>query len=420
MQFHEHVDGKPLVNPSPALRAFMKQAGMFQNSDSDSVRFCGIINIDEQIHFFWPKTYRTGCNDIFSSGRSLLSVIKKYARNKGSTVSTSRDSESDIAGLLPLTALEILDDYIGHGIYARQSSDFVRSNRGKISWGKTISRIIPVKGQGNIPIYTEVIAAKHSSNYSHIISAIHRAVISKLDRVFGWYYTGSSKRIAPDLAMCKMPCSTSQALILIRKELSSLFSDREVRLFGTLIRFLESEQYSESAEDIAYTGIRNFEHIWEDMCSVIYKNDIEKLKNTIPIPAYQYKTFLKKSPLNRQRMDLLLLESNTIAILDAKYYDIQKTQPGWSDLVKQFFYERSLSIVHRDKNILNFLILPEPIAKNLPESVIVCHPEDIDSLDEFPSIGIIYHDMSDMMNKYVTHQINPSLRNHIFSQHDFK
>ena len=42
-----------------------------------------------------------------------------------------------------------------------------------------------------------------------------------------------------------------------------------------------------------------------------------------------------------QEPDILIERENSFYILDAKYYVLQRSKPGWKDIVKQLFYHKS-------------------------------------------------------------------------------
>lgn len=170
-------------------------------------------------------------------------------------------------------------------------------------------------------------------------------MISRLDRLFGWFFTGTGQVVAPELHGKQLDKTPQLAITVLRKELRRVFSDREIRLLKNLIAILEQMTVS-TADAPLFSGISSFEYVWEDMCAVLFKDQSKKFSPLIPLPAYVMRDGkIKAAPQNKQIMDVIVEENGTLAILDAKYYDMDKNPPGWGDIVKQLFYAKSLKSV---------------------------------------------------------------------------
>jgi hypothetical protein len=99
----------------------------------------------------------------------------------------------------------------------------------------------------------------------------------------------------------------------------------------------------------------------------------------MPTPTYEEiggRTIRKEQ--KGQRVDIFLYDASqkTACVVDAKYYDASSTDkaPGWSDLVKQFFYAKSLTAGALNKQVekvKNCFIFPGVASNTSPKTVFV-------------------------------------------------
>jgi hypothetical protein len=412
----KYFDGQLIDKRDLKLTTFMKTHGLFQNNNNSyNAAFTGIINLNQKIYIFLPKGFQAKSPESISqSGRTLLSALKKYiASGRGSKVSFS-SKESDISGISPLEALDVLQDYMRFGLYNSARSEFSNRLAGKIDWNRVIKKKIPFIQNNRPPVYPEIISRKTNYFSENDVTTIHKAVLSKLDNIFGWYY--SDKSLVPEFKKIKLPCDDKKAIAIVRKELSLVYSDREIRLLKNLIKILSQDGLS-LGDNEHYSGITNFQNVWEDICSEIYNNDKDKFSSLIPIPAYLYGDNVKAEPANSQIMDVIIAEEEKIAILDAKYYNFAKGKPQWADLVKQFYYKRSLSAVLQDKHIENFFLAPEAESENLPEKAIIINRENDILTHEFSPINIIYLNVREAMETYLDKDNGKTYRKDLFTNY---
>lgn len=375
--------------------------------------FTGVINFKDELYFFWPKGFsdNNACG-VFRNGKTLIDCIRKYTINKGSVVSLEGNKDQEPVGLPPLAAIDTLRDYIKYGLYCNPDPEIKKRNSGKIAWNKVIKDVLPFIRKDGRPVYTELYSSKTNYFADNEITQIHAAIISKLDKVFGWYFTNSLSSVAPDLKNFQLPYSREKSLSLITRELSLIFADREIRLLNNLKRLLEKEGLFADSNSF-YCGMTGFEHVWENMCGVCFDNEIESFNKWMPYPAYVTGETLEPAINNRQRMDIVISEGDQIAVMDAKYYDFRYTKPAWGDLVKQFYYKRSLESVFKDKAISNFFIVPDPGAENLPSQAVIIDSSKVPMYEEFSPINIIYLGVQNVMDGYINGENTADFRKKI-------
>jgi hypothetical protein len=107
-------------------------------------------------------------------------------------------------------------------------------------------------------------------------------------------------------------------------------------------------------------GVKYFHHIWEHMLDKVLDKTV-KLNNEIPGPVY-IKPDGQLLDVGRMRMDTVLEDTQRgkVVIVDAKYYGAASSEelPGWSDLVKQFFYAKAIKLIRPRASVTNVFIFP--------------------------------------------------------------
>ena len=391
----------------------MKNAGLL-DAQSGSVSFCGIIAIEDCLHVFMPKAFKSRDNKL-EDARLLLSSIRKYAQNRGSISSLNDLVTGEIIGISPVIAVDLLQDYLQTGLYKNTVPEIRHQTSGKIAWPQVIKSKIPFLRDDNTPVYPELLVRKLNYFSSNDVTRIHAAVIAYLDSLFGWYFTGTEKLAAPELHGCKLPFHSKRAVLVLKRELRKIFADREMRLLKNLIAILEKMPVEDKNDADIVTGLSSFEHVWEDICSVIYQNEGYRFRGEIPYPAYTYAGGRHEpAKSNKQRMDLIIQQGDKIAILDAKYYDFARSSPGWGDIVKQLYYVKSLSAVMPDKKFLNYFVVPAPDAGELPRQIRILDKGEKPLDADFPPVNILYTDVRQAMRDYVSGKINPLYRDEVF------
>lgn len=416
--FSCHLDGTILEPGYDRLRDILIERSMLEiDSKGERISFCGILHDGERTHFFWPKTFQpiNSDTDVRRYGRLLLDTLSRYSRNEKYDV-LSEDSSSVVSGVPPLVALDILGDYQRYGLFTSTEAYIARKSSGNILWNRVIRNSLPLPDNAGRPIYTELYVRKHNYFSSNEITQIHAAIIARLDPLFGWYYSDAAK-IAPELEGVRMPCSDTRAIALVKRELRATFSDRQIRLLRNILSILENA-VSNDIRNKFFTGITGFAHIWEEMCAKLYGDQQDEFRGLIPYPAYVEDGVVIPAERNRQRMDIIISEGNSVSVLDAKYYDMDRTRPQWSDLVKQFYYAKSLIAVMPDKKVSNFLVCPLPRCTNRPraEAAVVVSPKDRERLDDiFPPVSIRYHDILEVMESYCRRNMNYAYREEVLA-----
>src|SRR5690606_8702538 len=121
------------------------------------------------------------------------------------------------------------------------------------------------------------------------------------------------------------------------------------RTLQLLIRYLE--RIHEIGSNNVVIGIRKFHYVWEFLLKNIFHDVDLKINSLLPIPQYQFSgpaEFAEISAQKGMRLDLFIKNYNRCWVIDSKYYTATGANdaPGWSDLVKQFFYIKAIKLIY--------------------------------------------------------------------------
>jgi len=388
----------------------LRKLGITRTVNKERIYFCGVIITNKCAYVVLPRNC-LGSSDLsdingWKYASVILKALDRYGKNSSTNLNSPDRDEESIEGVNVLSyVLWLLHDYASHGLYT--TSQKTRSlNRGKINWNRTISKEIPSRGMGSAPVYLRFRSDRLSHREQNPITYMHAEAIEELDFNFSWLVTGDPDiGVANDISQTpKSPLDLESKIRLLRSELNYLYSDREISLVKHLIAFYEDRGRSFKGEFVI--GVKSFEHMWEDMLRQTFPG-VLKLNSSLPKPA----VFMAKTQapyLMRGMMtDIISGHADTYAIVDAKYYEASspETSPGWSDLVKQYFYAKALRSISPDRDITNWFVFPGgpngfqpgPLAK-----VSVMNTADGNFLEEdFPSIGCTYAPPLEVLDKYV-------------------
>jgi len=330
-----------------------------------NVSFCGLMANDSGLLIFLPRNspVPSSVNDQLAAAVLTTSTVERYTSEKNRVRSGGISEEIEGGKLLTL-AREILDDYRVNGLYVRiQRRRTI--NTGKIDWKNTINKQTPFLDRNGAPVYIRLEGKKNSYSVDSEVARIHKAVVCKLDKSFGWWITKKENgRVAPDISADKKLLSEKRYCIsILKRELTDCYAERDIRLINNLISYIESIPENDAEESPVVVGAKNFHHIWEHMLDKILDKTVE-LNNKIPEPVYFKPDGLPLAggARKKMRMDAVLEDSQSgkVVIVDAKYYGAFSSEdlPGWSDLVKQFFYAKAIKLIRPKASVTNVFIFP--------------------------------------------------------------
>lgn len=326
-----------------------------------SFNLTGFLVHENDIYIIFPKNHKIPDNYgmLLNHIQTLAGVLLRY-QNEGSLQEKENDLHGDVDGMVPegiASSLWIIRDYVEYGFIQRQVQRKVYSGS-NIDWSRTIKTTHPIITSSGTA-YFDPVYRKTSVDYNNMIYFLHRYVVQKSFQKFGWILGYNSFEM--ESFNNELPCDVELAVYLLNKELDSTFNDREIILIKSLIDFIQGSDRVDQKTTLDTLSTNYFHNVWEAMCGFVFQNHYHSLKKYIPKPIWHLHDGSTDS--THQRPDILFVENSMLYILDAKYYNIPKSLPGWYDLVKQFFYGYSLK--HKFPKMHNVLIFPDTVLEQI-------------------------------------------------------
>lgn len=358
------VEGKEY--PYKQYETLIEQLGMFneiikRNNDTFSFNITGFIIANNSPIVVFPKNYLLPVydKDIKHEALILMRVLMKYRLENGHE---PREMELLYGNTINSTgriipAISLIEDFLENGILRRKNRVNSSRHQGYIDWGTTVNKTIPYINHGK-PFYLDPIMRISSVNSTNLLTQIHEYVIWESLYLWGWILGYESTKVEK----VQIPCSMEIATGYLKAELRKTFVQREIFVIKSLIKYMDSKSGQNDAKSFEVLATPFFNTTWEAICGYMYTNDYINLAKWVAQPVWDSSVIKKNIS---QRPDILFVDKSTFYILDAKYYDYNKTIPGWHDVVKQLFYKYTIEAkVKKSKELKvkkfeNILIFPE-------------------------------------------------------------
>ena len=356
-------DREPVSGLPEAIANEISRRELVSGQNIKKVSFCGMISMNSEISVFMPRS-----SDFDSSSEvektalasALLKAVELYGRESKTAVNISDEGDGR-QGVQKLSLIrELLVSYRQTGLYARRKV-ISQINTGKPDWKATVASGPALPSATGSPVYLNVQGSRRRYFSDCEVARIHAYVIRKIDLEYSWIFTGKIGLLAPELKDMAVPAGgITYMRSMLRRELRSIYSDKDVRLINALTLFLTEESGTEKGFSVC--GLKGFHFAWEHMLSRVLVNKYP-INEILPAPAYKRADGKYIDAFaNAMKTDIALKrpDGETVAIVDAKYYSALGvgSAPGWSDLVKQFFYEKALRLVWPAAQIKNAFVFP--------------------------------------------------------------
>jgi hypothetical protein len=397
------LDRSPIHSLPTPVAGYIQSQGLLSSINGLKTSFCGLISYQGQNYFFFPR--QSNLVDIEQDpGRYcslLMQALFKFAQDSKTQV-TSPEDGADETGFEKLEMFKyLINDFQQHGIFKNEEV-LLRKNSGKTDWKKTINRSVSFPDSSGRPVYLDVYGNQRTSSNSEI-TRIHAGILKQVYKNYGFIFTGKNKVPYSLKQYGETALSSDAQISVLKNEIRNHFGDRQTLLLKMLIEYLEAYKGNKQKNQII--GVTRFHVTWEHMLSKCLDNVID-INSRLPKPVFikQDGTAIpaKKSGM---RTDIVIEDkaANKLTILDAKYYEATSVEnaPGWADLVKQFFYEKAISIMpeFEDYKFVNVLIFPGQ--NKVFKEIHMQNQKTGDYLDiDFPFIKCIYLDPIDVLENY--------------------
>ena len=340
---------------------------IFKNGYEED-NFVGLKYKKDQINVFLPIGYN---KQVFSTDDELSSEqkIDLLLLLKTVTLVKSLNSEKTDFGdnignndEVPYNSLIwIISDYFNNGLYQEIDKKYSQKGHGKINWKKTL----------NSEHYFEDDSVTFINPYYE--SSIQRSTL--ITELNNYCLHISFKYIGFLFGKVFLPeCNINEESIkdniqyyidVINKELSKSFNDRKKTLLTNMKRILMMNS-DDSFEVQPTYGTRRYEYAWEKMVNDTLGSKID-ISKFFPNAYWNIQGKVEEDK-SKLRPDSILLNSNKVYILDAKYYKYGITGnisdlPHTDSIQKQITYGDHISNNPQTygvekNNIYNAFILP--------------------------------------------------------------
>ncbi|MFA0086363.1 LlaJI family restriction endonuclease [Vibrio sp. 10N.261.51.F12] len=406
-----YLSDRLLVNdqtiPESLLRE-MRSLGLVA-PDMMKIHFCGIISYCDGLAVFLPRNHEAGTAEQASAAHLLLQALLKYYQSKDSGIYAQESGEEVIGGRAFSLAVSLLNDYRANSLYVRRVKERL-TNNGKVNWPRTIARSTAYPTKSG-PMYFDLSTSRSRYISNCETAKIHAQVIKELFNDYGMLWLGLPSFFDERLELMPKPSGCVNVQIAyLQRELQVSYSERDMFLIKGLIQYLRIKK-GINTNNVLF-GVRKFHNLWESMLDACLIGKYA-INSKLPVPVYQTANddFIPVAQ-KRQRTDTVLKHPSErrFAVVDAKYYEARsaRTAPGWSDLVKQFFYQKAVRDIEGGNTpVSNHFIFPGSLpnlkAAHVAKSGVTIESQE-DCLEDYSAIYCHYQPPITLLSAYVNNE----------------
>lgn len=350
-------------------------------------KYVGILAIGNVCLLIYPKYAVSYLNDSinnFQKLKQLISVIRKY-QSKVQKISFNSQVDVDNFNLLSI-ALELIYSYYEHGLYSNDKQIIEENGFGEILWEKTINESTAYFSSG-LPIYLDTFTVNQENNEQDYFRRLHAFILSEVCEKL--------KDILRILDIDTINISSDKRehfgnieyiSYRINQELSSQFVTFRQNILNLLKKYIEEDSGKNSSTNISFVGTNSFNLVWEDVCSEVMNDCINKsikelglsysknpkqsalISDVIAKPKWKHNISGNVHVANKTLIpDIVTINGDKLSIYDAKYYKIKlddkgvDKQPGVGDITKQYLYELAYKDFAKENNLVidsNAFLMP--------------------------------------------------------------
>lgn len=350
-------------------------------------KYVGMLVIGNVCLLIYPKYAVSYLNDSinnFQKFKQLISVIRKY-QSKEQKIGFSSQADVDNFNLLSI-ALELIYNYYEHGLYSNDKQIIEQNGCGEILWEKTINESTAYFSNG-LPIYLDTFTVNQENNEQDYFRRLHAFILSEVCK--------NLKDILCILDIDTINISSEKRehfgnseyiLYRINQELSSQFFTFKQNILNLLKKYIEEDSGKNSSTNISFVGTNRFNLVWEDVCSEVMDDCINKsikelglsysknpkqsalISDVIAKPKWKHNISGNVHVANKTLIpDIITINGDKLSIYDAKYYKIKlddngvDKQPGVGDITKQYLYELAYKDFAKENNLVidsNAFLMP--------------------------------------------------------------
>lgn len=345
-------------NKEKIFNQLQEYAVIDKENDLYHFKYVGVIIIESCVINCYPK-YITNKDHINKDFKQILNVIKKY-KKLHDDFSYENEELEDISFNLLSLMLFFIEDYYENGIYTNIQNILEINGNGEINWDRTINDNFALI-KDDRPYYTELQTKYKIDDLYDYFRLLHEFIItecskrlekSNLLEYFDLMHVELSDKTLDDFG------DVDYILTRIEKELNIEFNTHKQKLLKSMHAYLSNKNSFTNENFLTLYGTSSYHVIWEDMCSQVFGNKLDKqLKDIINtksnlrlIDIIERPNWISNYDFNIRAKDtyipdLITFFKGKFIIFDAKYYNIKferdnlAGQPGIESISKQYFYE---------------------------------------------------------------------------------
>ena len=429
-------DGTPERSLNNDVAECLGQSGLLYSYSAHKgrvVKFTGFLYVNGGWIVVFPKTFNIpdDFEKKLSASALLYKVLVKYSRtdfnNSSQAPEFSSGQSDDRNKIVALSMYDfLLEDWGRFGPYRNVRKRNVRSQSGKIDWRRTISKVEPLVGGDGAPVYDNFITTRNDYSTLEQISLLQKWAVATADMMLGWLLSSGhgDMLLYPELKKYVGPCPVERrmAIRIIKAELQVQYDIRKIHVLRTILALVDGAPLAERYSSSVQLGVSSFWPIWESVCKFLLSDESSLHSKYLPYPVYlrQDGSKFQSRDAFSQRPDIVSKMDEQLLVVDAKYYDVRQNLPGWGDVVKQLFYEKSFKAIDYSDDIKNYFLFPSPSSDDAPAKVNVRSsytnglPNEM-SIDEFAEITCRYYNIHDACSRYVSNCPDEEFKNSLFA-----
>lgn len=314
--------------------------GYFKTSEESTDSFVGLRFKDGIPEVVFPHGYNLSENevecrkDVFR----LLNVLKKFTDlQQGNTTNSKKETITQ----LPISSYQyIIHNYLNYGYYTETEEQYVKSQKGKINWKRTIQQEKPQLDGSNV-VYLNFQTKTNQINTNNLLSKIHQYCVYLSFLKFGWLYMSSN--YLPQKPIIKF--DKKLFISTLEQAISNTFNESKQKLFRSMINILNEENDEINIRNKSY-GVEHFETIWEQLIDHVFGEDDKK--KYFPHATWHIIKNDKVEKSSALEPDTIMKYNGKTYVLDAKYYQYGISQnpkdlPNTSSIQKQITYGKHIA-----------------------------------------------------------------------------
>lgn len=357
--------------------------------------FVGIIAVEGYIIKSYPKylTKKSPTTEL----KKIIKVLEKY-NSKEQIIQMYNDGGENSAFNHLAVMLYLLNDYYENGLYTNTQDIIEEDGNGEILWDRTINETFAII-KDNRPYYTTLLTKKRAIDDLDYFKRLHECILSYFSKELKEADLIELFDIVPvDLTDEGLDAFGDLDYILYRieNELNVQYITRKELVLKSIYAYLTHNSSLSDIEGISFYGTSSFNLVWEQICSAVMDNQLQKDLGSLDLPVPLHADFVASNKLisliekpkwtgksegdkpfikiskDTLKPDIISVgkkkDGFNFIIFDAKYYVIQleenkklQGQPGISDITKQYLYQLAFENfikLHSIDSVKNCFLLP--------------------------------------------------------------